>query len=225
MDDMKTIVNTNVIKKTFQLFMITAVGLTLIACGQKKDDPPPARRSGDRATPVNGTTIPQSTTYNQTSVWVNLDQGVNLLKQMLYSSISPDAVGEISPTNSTIIVGYIEFDGNGNVIAGNSKMGLEVRDSYYNPNSAEAPAIQIKLSANSGQINKNTGQVVIDFKDEFGLIQIRGTYDNAAGAGMNSMFRGEIYFQNYKATDSQYSNANGRIGSFVVPKCGFFKCI
>lgn len=202
-----------------RIFLVGAVGMALMACGQKKDDAPATvRRAGDRYVQQGGDTIPRGTNYVSTSSWINL-QGDGI-KNMLMASMTSDSIGTINPTNGAIVAGYVELDANGNVIPANSKIGLEVRDSYMGQTQeggASTPAIQIRLAAASG--TANNGQVNLLFKDAYGEIIVTGSYANAGGN-----FNGQISFRNYKSTVAGMENASGVIGTFSIPTCGFFRC-
>lgn len=73
--------------------------------------------------------------------------------------------------------------------------------------------------ATRGSVNGNT--VVIRFEDDYGYVELVGTYDK-------DTFSGTVDFKNTTFWDGElhggYKGAAGRVGYFTVPTCGFFHC-
>ena len=132
------------------------------------------------------------------------DQSGNLENQvraLLSATMLPQDVGSISsmPTDSTGVrfSGKMKLDTNGNVVAAQSKVLVEVYDSIWLQNRASNPnekAIQIEFdpaagATITGQFNMQSGQGYINLHDQYGDVRFTGTLDA-------QYFSGTVAFQN-----------------------------
>ncbi|MCE3010348.1 MAG: hypothetical protein LW875_07030 [Proteobacteria bacterium] len=148
------------------------------------------------------------------------------VKALVSATVNPNEVGQVSNRNGVILYGDVQLDGAGNATT-QSKMMLEIRDSYVGQTGAdgkviEAIRISMALSTNPSQRSYvRNGQAELFFADQYGWIRLKGTYDG-------SWFQGsEVEFQNstvYQGASQGSAPRGGYLGGFYVQTCGFFRC-
>ncbi|MFN7824572.1 MAG: hypothetical protein ACK5P6_04340 [Pseudobdellovibrionaceae bacterium] len=145
------------------------------------------------------------------------------VKALVSATVNPDEVGQVSNRNGVILYGDIQIDGAGNV-TNQSKMMLEIRDSYVGQTGSDGKVIEairiamaLSTSPNQRSYVRN-GQAELFFADQYGWIRLKGTYDG-------SWFQGsEVEFQNSTIYQGGSAPRGGFLGGFYVQTCGFFRC-
>lgn len=222
--------NTNVKR----IFGLLALVLVLSACQKQNESTSVATQRNSRAVGVNQTTggvFGSNTTLNG---YVYADESYQQDFQeavvgFLDASVSSDYVGYVSAMgrNNTGVFfrGYVELangplrgavNGQVNVQSG-SKLVVVVMDEYTGQNDSSGvkiPPFQVPFVNAQGYVSGNNA--LIRFQDDYGWVEMRGSFDN-------SYFRGTISWDNQRRYDGQQGSA-GTLGNFEVPTCEFFRC-
>ncbi|OFZ29278.1 MAG: hypothetical protein A2622_07625 [Bdellovibrionales bacterium RIFCSPHIGHO2_01_FULL_40_29] len=227
-----------------KLLPLLILPLLVVACNPKKD---PVRATVNTTNTLNNTigsfsgttTCPQGTTGigtiydNGQQAQMTLDSSSGTfesrVKALLSATISPDEIGQISssPTDSTGVrfQGMVRVDGNGMVVAAQSKMLIKVYDSFVlnaqlDPNGTAYEPVAIEFlptngSTITGQFNLQTGDGYMSFKDSYGEVRFDGRLDAQT-------FSGVVRFQNTRNVNGGAA-ASGTLGQFYVARCGIIQ--
>lgn len=142
----------------------------------------------------------------------------NQVKAFLSATTNPNDVGTVSsiPANSTGVqmTGLILLDKSGQVDVSQSKISIQVYDSYV---AQGLEVIKVEINgASSGSFNLQTGVGSITFKDQHGEIKFDGRMNGQT-------FDGDVTFRNYKTVISGASPSAGTLGQFNIAVCGFIQ--
>lgn len=207
-----------------KLIILTALVL-LGACQPKKQ---PVKANTSAATiggmQLGANCAATATQVQPGSIFDNSTQSFGFeqrVKDLLSAYLQPSEVGSVSAYQSSPGVwfsGAVKLDASGNVVAQNSNVMIEVKDSYYNMNPQNP--IQMKFSQASGatisgQFNTSTGVGSLILKDNYGQIKFDGTISA-------EKFSGTVSFQNSQ-TVTGGAPASGTLGQFWVNTCGFLQ--
>lgn len=209
-------------KKSFRiLIMLMGLSLMLAACGKKKDSNEAtvtAAREA-RAGANSSGTLPSGQAYTpgtevavyaQDSYYNQFNQAIKVL---VSATMDPSNVGNVDNRNGVKLRGSVTINtSTGRIDTANSKIELSIQDDLKNSDGELYQPIVITVLGTSG--TAMNGQVNLTFSDQYGSINLTGTYDA-------NTFRGNVNFQNAKSYNGL---SGGTLGSFEVPVCGFFKC-
>lgn len=156
--------------------------------------------------------------YNTSNADIKFTQ---VVKDFASSFMDTNKIGNVSgsPTSSTgiEIEGAIYFDKNGQALAKNSRLQLEIFDDQVGKISATGSIIKsIPVYLNtlkSGQWNRSTGRFEAVFEDKFGEVVLRGVISKTSTSA-------EVKFIN-KTEFSGGSAKSGTLESFYIYSCGF----
>jgi hypothetical protein len=196
------------------VFLALALSMT-VACGKREESAAPVNEArGGVLGLANGVAR------------VNINGGVskvdytNIVKAFLSPTISPSEVGDVDPTTGVRFGGRVMMNGTNGAIDPNSQIQFEVIDhlvgTLANNQTYQPIPVTFKggVTANSMAYNGNAN---ITFEDEFGSVNIRGTFQYKGGN-----FTGTVYFSNASANHNGIKS--GTLGTFSVPTCSFFVC-
>ena len=116
--------------------------------------------------------------------------------------------GTLDPVNGTSRV----------AITANSRLLVVVWDEYVGKKDDKGqtlPAIPVYLTKASGIVEGKQAKLV--FEDEFGTIELEGSFDR-------DFFDGNIHFDNRKKYDGSGLGSAGTLGGFRIPTCRLFNC-
>lgn len=197
------------------------------ACSPKKDSVRSTRSAGANIGGLGVNQCPNGAS-NIGAIYDNgqiLSSGTfeDRVRALLSATMLPQDVGSISsmPTDSTGVrfSGKMKLDTNGNVVAAQSIIRVDVYDSIWLQNRMSNPneqAIQIEFdpaagATITGQFNMQSGQGYINLHDQYGDVRFTGTLDA-------QYFSGTVTFQNTVSVVG--SPAQGTLGQFYILRCG-----
>jgi hypothetical protein len=201
--------------KAYVKIVFLALALSLsVACGKREES----------ATPVNEARGGVGVTGNLP--YVNLNGGAskvdytNIVKAFLSPTISPTEVGDVDPSTGVRFGGRVMMNGTNGAIDPNSQVQFEVIDHLVLTNANNQLYQPIPVTFKGG-VTANSmaykGQANITFEDEFGSVNIQGTFQYKGGN-----FTGTVYFTNASANHNGIKS--GKLGTFSIPTCTFFVC-
>lgn len=172
--------------------------------------------------------VPQ---YNNFATNGSFEQRV---KNLLSATMDPSEVGQISALDNdqssrtgVRFQGTIKLDQNGNVIPAQTRLYIKIYDSFVASGQTDAngqPYQPIPISFENqagqtvaGQINKQTGQGTIIFRDQYGEIRLDGQ------AGADGYFKGSVSFTNTTTVLQGQAPASGLLGQFYIATCAFIQ--
>jgi hypothetical protein len=141
----------------------------------------------------------------------------NEIKKFLSASYNPQNIGFVDPMNGVKIAGYVEFDQQGTVV-GASAIELTIQDNL-SFQGQQAPAIKVFIPLSNKTRSYVSGSTaVLIFEDQYGAVRLSGQVNS-------NQFTGTIEYRNAMVfSGGTGSPANGTLGRFSVPTCGFFRC-
>jgi hypothetical protein len=218
-------------KNLFNQIMLGGIilaSLTMTACGQKDDS---AVRTAGRTTGAGVTqnnVLLNSTCANPSMNWgkifdpVASSQFESQVKGFVSATLDPQNLGSISGNindkTGIDFAGTFKFDAQGQLVPGSSSVVIKIFDSFvgqvYEGKTIEPYIIEF-ASATEGRLDRNTRQMSIKFKDNYGEIVFTGQY-NA------STVEGTVQFVNTTAV-AGLQPARGTLGSFRAYTCALIK--
>jgi hypothetical protein len=147
------------------------------------------------------------------------------IKGLVSATVDPSYFGSIDGSmNSTqtcvAFEGRLNTDASGNVNVSQSNLKITVYDSYVGTADVDGGTIEpyvIQFSAaSSGQVNASGKTFSIQFKDEYGEINLSGSFAQATTTGT-------MNFKNYKSFDNASSPASALLGAFSIPTASFVR--
>lgn len=217
--------NTSILKKAgMGLLLFVALGLS--ACAKKEGSATRVAGRSNGAAPIPNT--PNSCSTGQTNVGNIYGTNYNFeneVKAFASATLSPDQLGQIgyqlgSPTGVDFY-GTFQFDSNGQIVAQNSNLRIEIIDSYAVSQNGQPPLVGRYVigmqQAFSGTIQRGSSMspFTVTFKDEFGEITFNGSIQNGFATGT-------VTYRNYVAV-SGYTPAAGTLGQFTMYACALIK--
>lgn len=149
---------------------------------------------------------------------------------LVSASIDPKELGTVSgrsgQSTGVRFWGYVETEASFTTGPSNqrirrdvSEIRISIWDSFVGKTDASGnliPEYPIHIRGSADGYVEGT-RAVITFSDSYGSIKLEGTIgkDN---------FQGVVKFDNARYWDGATPGAEGTIGNFSVPTCGFFKC-
>lgn len=212
--------NTSILKKTgMGLLLFVALGLS--ACAKKEGSATRVAGRSNGAAPIPNT--PSTCSNGQVSVGNIYGTNFNFendVKAFASATLSPDQLGQIgyqlgSPTGVDFY-GTFQFDSNGQIVAQNSNLKIEIIDSYAVSKLVGRYVIEMN-QASTGSIQRESSMSPFSatFKDEFGEITFNGSIQNGLATGT-------VTYRNYVAV-SGYTPAAGTLGQFTMYACALIK--
>ena len=115
-------------------------------------------------------------------------------------------------SNGVVFAGNVAIVNNSQMIPQESKLTLQI--TYIDSNN-QRQVVLVPMQGQSGYVQNygSTQYAELEYADEFGLLQLVGTYNSQD-------FVGDMYYINNSTGGSR-----SRLGQFRIRTCGFFKCI
>lgn len=213
--------NSLINKTVLSALMVLSMALT--ACN-KKDEGSAVRVAGRGGSVVTSATcssgqMATGRIYDPT----NSGSFESVVKVFLSATIAGSNFGRIDGTgtsnNGVFLTPSLQFDGTGNIVKTNSTMLIKIVDSLVGTQSGDHTIQPYEVqftNAYSGTINKTSRTFNVTFQDQYGYIQLSGSYDNNYASGT-------VIFQNYTSVDGTATGSAYRMGTFYVPVCGLLK--
>lgn len=219
----------------FRLIAAFGLAAALAACGSRSD----SGRTNIRTATGPGSLLGVSTSGfldkcsgGQSAVGAVYDDGStggfggsfrDRVGGLVSATMDPSKFGEVSgqygaQTGIDLRLRLIQM-GTGQVDSAQSRIQLVIYDSMVGQPNSSGGTIQpypITISGSAtGMINQSTRQFQVSFTDQYGTLQINGTWDQTQA-------KGTVVFQN-KAHFSGGMPASGTLGVFVFPTCALFQ--
>lgn len=213
----------SVLKKTI---LITLAGFSLMACGRGNNNGMTVRNAnGAGLTSPNGSLVSGGSCYGSKGRIFDAASSAHFeqrVKGLVSATVNPAEFGiiESSATATKTCValeGRLSFDSTGTVDLNQSTLKIIIYDSYVgqkniNGESIEAYVIQFS-AASAGQINLSNKNFSLQFKDEYGEIQLTGVVTSTTTTG-------SLSYQNYKSFDNGAAAASV-LGDFSIATSSF----
>lgn len=204
------------------LIAVMSLSLMLSACGKKKDSND-ATVAAARDTRVGsggtGSVLPSGQTYSPgqpVSVFAQdsmITQFNEAIKILVSATMDPANVGNVDNRNGVKLRGVISLNCTSGVMnPASSKIEVSIQDDLKNSDGELYEPIIITVLGASGTASNSN--VNVTFSDQYGLINLVGTYDS-------SNFTGDLKFKN---TTAYKGKTEGTLGSFKIPLSEIFKC-
>lgn len=208
------------IKRTLKYMSGAFAVVALIAACAKSDNSRVGRVSGNGVGVAANTPSCPSTSAAYVSENGGYTSGnfQTIVDGLLSATVDPQYFGTITSSNGVQVQGRLAFDNSGNLNAPASNLQLTITDSFVGQTDNTGATVQPYLiqfnSASSGQINVSNGTFVVQFKDNFGEVDLNGQFNT-------STVMATVSYVNYANVVAGSSNAQGTIGVFQMPRCGF----
>ncbi|MGE5085367.1 MAG: hypothetical protein ACM3MG_03645 [Bacillota bacterium] len=212
----------SLINKTV-LGALMVLSMALTACG-KKDAGSAVRVAGRGGSVVTSATC-SSGQMATGRIYDPSNSGSfeSVVKIFVSATIAGSSFGTIdgsgSGTNGVFLTPSLQFDSAGNIVKTNSSILIKIVDSYVGMPSGDHTIQPYEIqftNAYSGTIDKASRTFNVTFQDQYGYIQLSGSYDNSYASGT-------VNFQNYTSVDGSSTGSAYRMGTFYVPTCGLLK--
>lgn len=198
--------------------MIFFISGLLLACAQEGREKADPNRQKMQVVGNDGVaTSSKSCSDGGNTVGLITPEGSDEVKQFVSTTVQPSSIGEIKKVEM-----YLRIKIKNNQISpAESLIKIAVSDSYVGQKDNKGAIIKpIYVSINSatnGSYNSQTGELSIQFSDQYGTLMLAGKTDSQK----NGEFRGKIQFRNLKSVDGQ-SPRSGNLGQFSIASCGVF---
>ncbi len=204
--------------------LMMGLGLTLAACSSGKTTSVGARS----AQGVTGTGVVSGVSCKSHSgrIYSSANaQGATFeqrIKGLVSATVDPayfGAVdGSVSATQTCVAIeGRLSHDSAGVVNLSQSTLKITIYDSMVGTNNSNNEIIEPYViqftSAAEGSVNVSTKSFLLQFKDEYGEVNLTGNFSQATTTGT-------VSYQNYTSFDSN-SPAASALGDFVMPTASF----
>ncbi|MBO9668376.1 MAG: hypothetical protein J7501_16375 [Bdellovibrio sp.] len=203
--------NQSIFTKTI-LGALLMISMGLTACAKKDSAAAKvAGRGGSITTSATCSSGQAATGYVTSS---NLEQATKIL---VTATLPASSFGRIQQDGVKMTLN-LKANSAGQVSTAASVL-FEITDSFVgqtdNGKVIQPYNIELK-SVVSGSVNTSSRTFNVVFQDEYGVMQIQGSYNN-------SLATGAVVFQNYKSVDTSVAaNQVVTLGTFKIPSCSLF---
>jgi len=191
---------------------------TVVACGKKGADGASVNTARDqRATGPSILPTGQGSTAGSQSANIIFNESQKLaMRETIQVLVSPTmdatAVGEIQSIEVTANVPFLSTG----QVAGDTAFQMIIRDTYVGQTEDGATIEPIIIRIRGGGTGTvMNGQANLSFADEYGVITVKGTYNQTTFTGVVEFANKTVGFNNKRT---------GTIGQFSIPSCAFFRC-